>query len=138
MLSDLDLTGQFTADFSDHFWFVIDSGKLFSSAKKGYISESDGAYRDFAERGGLLTRIATESELREVLAKHYPEGWPSDYLVLLAKERLAKNDLVATRCVKDGRTYNAEWRAYDEVLRNIVAGRSTLTTIPEPPEYPTE
>lgn len=109
---------------------------IYSSKEKAYIGTNNAGFLAWQSAGGLVTKIATEQELREVLAAQYPEGWPADFLKMQAKERLAKNDAVFVRCGKDGIEYPAEWRAFDETLRAIVNGTSELTVLPEAPAYP--
>lgn len=122
--------------FEDHYWEVVEKEAIYSSKEKAYIGTNDAGFQSWEALGGQITKIATELELREVFAVHYPEGWPADFLVSQARTRLALNDAVFVRCGKAGIEYNAEWRAFDETLRAIVNGTSELTALPSAPAYP--
>ena len=54
-----------------------------------------------------------------------------------AQDRLTANDKVATRCVKAGVAYPADWLAFDVALRAIANGTDTTsTTLPATPAFP--
>ena len=54
-----------------------------------------------------------------------------------AQDRLNANDKVATRCLKAGVPYPANWLAFDVALRAIANGTDTTsTTLPATPSYP--
>lgn len=58
------------------FWIVgSDESRVYSSERRNYIPADDPLYAGFAGAGGYATRIASEDELREVLAQQYPAGW---------------------------------------------------------------
>ena len=54
-----------------------------------------------------------------------------------AQDRLTANDKVATRCLKAGVAYPANWLAFDVALRAIANGTDTTSTsLPATPSYP--
>ena len=54
-----------------------------------------------------------------------------------AQNLLTANDKVATRCLKAGVAYPANWLAFDVALRAIANGTDTTsTTLPATPTYP--
>ena len=63
---------------ADHYWRVLDPGRLWSSARRAYVGDDDKAYVAWRERGGLTTRISNEDELWDVLAEQAPEKLPDD------------------------------------------------------------
>lgn len=59
-----------SANLHDHYWLVGNrSGQVFSSAKPGYVSTSDQRFRDWGAGGAQPTRILSDGELTDVLAK---------------------------------------------------------------------
>ena len=59
-------------------------------------------------------------------------------LVASAQALLDTSDKVATRCIKAGVSYPAEWHTVDIANRNIVNGSDTTSTtaVPLPTTYP--
>ena len=54
--------------------------------------------------------------------------------VLEAKAELLRSDMVAIRCMKAGKVFPADWKAYVKSLRSVVKG--TSKTIPKKPKFP--
>jgi hypothetical protein len=52
---------------TNNFWFVKESGKLFSSFTGEYVPETDPAYLAWLETGSLPTEIPDEEALQKVL-----------------------------------------------------------------------
>jgi hypothetical protein len=80
------------------FWVVADDEtRAFSSAASAYVDAKDEAYQAWLAKGGLPTKIASEAELWEVLAKHAPDKMPADSAAQEVRKILAldKVDLVA-------------------------------------------
>lgn len=60
-------------------WYWIVAGnesQVYSSAAAAYVAATDPAYVEWIDDGGMVTRIATEAELRDVFAQQFPAGWP--------------------------------------------------------------
>lgn len=65
-------------DARDHYWFVGgDEARAWSSARAAYVDVTDKTFAAWRESGRPPTRIASEEELWDVLAKQAPERLPA-------------------------------------------------------------
>lgn len=137
------------------YWIVAgDPSQVYSSAAAAYVPATDPGYLDWLSEGGVPTRIANESELRDVLTQQYPAGilkTPAD--IIADYERALDQHLDAaaqSRRYNDRFTfalragypgpYHAEavvfaaWmddcnaQAY-QLLQDVQAGTATLPTV---------
>jgi hypothetical protein len=75
----------------DHYWFVSgDEMRVYSSKRGAYVTLDDAEYTAWLGSGGVVSRIASEDELGEVLAPHHMrpavEGVLNGYLTAQARE----------------------------------------------------
>ncbi|MDD3030327.1 MAG: hypothetical protein PHS57_08675 [Alphaproteobacteria bacterium] len=117
----------------DHYWFVGDNkDQVYSTKAKAYVDSSDPALVSWLESGGVITRIGSEDDLRDVLREQYPAGWPLDYQELLIVEALDATDVVANRCFKAGVPFTQDWIDYVAALRRSFAATEVIE-LPSPP-----
>lgn len=80
---------------SDWYWQVAGGG-LYSSRAAAYAQPDDATYLAWLARGNRATRIASEAELRAVLAAQHPAGLPADAAAQDARRghELSRSDAV--------------------------------------------
>ncbi len=66
-----------------------------------------------------------------------PAAAPADAsLVSQARAALVASDRTVLRCVEAGLAVPADWHAFRNALRSVIAGRSA--TLPQQPDYPAD
>lgn len=77
----------FIYDPSDWFWRVAGETRVYSSAARGYLAETDDAVQAFLATGAIATPVPDEATVFEVLAAQYPQGLPVDLKAYAAQKR---------------------------------------------------
>lgn len=69
-----------TFDINSWFWIVGgDASQMWSSAKPGFVPDSDATFLAFTAQGNAPSSIASLEELSEVFEQQYPAGMLSTY-----------------------------------------------------------
>lgn len=108
----------------DWYWIVAGSAtQVYSSKRSQYVPTSDAQYQAWLVRNNKPTRIPSESDLWDVLAKQFPEG--------VAAGNAAGQDLVKTQKV-NGMTevFARAMREHENRIRVLenLAVNTSLTT----------
>lgn len=126
-----------TFNAADWYWLVAgDASKLWSSKTRGYVDPTSADCVAWLGDGRAPTRIASLTELWDVLAQRAPHLVPSH--ARSAQAALDKTDRVALRCFKSGVPFPPAWVAYVAALRALIAAPPADPTqaLPSAPAYP--
>ena len=125
-------------DYNPRNWYWIVGGEeshLWSSAAAAYVPQTDKTFSAWFNAGNYPTRIASEAELRDVLAQQFAGGWPGLSARADGQAALDKSDVTVLRCVEAGVALPSEWVTYRGRLRDIIAGNAG-GPLPTRPDYP--